>query len=250
VKETLEKSEKVKAERLLGSDPQTGKNVYVRIGRFGPMVQIGEAEEEEKPKFAGLKKGQTMDSLTLDEALKLFEFPRQIGDYEEAELTVAIGRFGPYVKHKSAFYSLAKTDDPASIDADRAIEIIEEKRRKDRERVIKVFEEDDTIQVLNGRFGPYIAQGKTNYKIPKSVDPQALTLEEVRQIISNPASASKSSVKASAKRNTSVKSTSEAEKKATKTKASTGKNSTAGSKKTSTKNKTSASEKKVVKKKK
>ncbi len=231
VKDTLEKSEKVKAERLLGTDPQSGNNVYVRIGRFGPMVQIGETEAEEKPKFAGLKKGQTMDSLTLEEALKLFDFPRVIGEYEDAELSVSIGRFGPYVKHRSAFYSLAKTDDPSGIDADRAIEIIEEKRRKESERIIKVFEEDETIQVLNGRYGPYIAQGKTNYKIPKTVDPHALTLEEVRQIISNPASASKSSVKAAAK--------------AAKAKAGASKKSTAsGSKKTASKAKPTASDKK------
>lgn len=185
IKETLENSEKVKAERLLGVDPESNKNVYVRIGRFGPMVQIGETESEEKPRFAGLKKGQTMESLDLQEALKLFEFPRSIGQYEDAEMTVAIGRFGPYVKHKSAFYSLAKTDDPASVSVDRAIEIIEEKRKKERERIIKLFTEDETIQVLNGRYGPYIAQGKVNYKIPKGTDPKELTFEQAREIIGN-----------------------------------------------------------------
>ncbi|MFA6949635.1 MAG: type I DNA topoisomerase [Lentimicrobiaceae bacterium] len=185
IKETLENSEKVKAERLLGVDPESKKNVYVRIGRFGPMVQIGETENEEKPRFAGLKKGQTMESLDLKEALKLFEFPRLVGQYEDAEMTVAIGRFGPYVKHKSAFYSLAKTDDPASVSVDRAIEIIEEKRKKERERVIKLFAEDETIQVLNGRYGPYIAQGKVNYKIPKETDPKELTFEQAREIIGN-----------------------------------------------------------------
>lgn len=185
IKETLENSEKVKAERLLGVDPESKKNVYVRIGRFGPMVQIGETENEEKPRFAGLKKGQTMESLDLKEALKLFEFPRLVGQYEDAEMTVAIGRFGPYVKHKSAFYSLAKTDDPASVSVDRAIEIIEEKRKKEKERVIKLFAEDETIQVLNGRYGPYIAQGKVNYKIPKETDPKELTFEQACAIIGN-----------------------------------------------------------------
>lgn len=182
VKETLEKSEKVKGERLLGTDPDSGKNVYVKIGRFGPMVQIGESEDTEKPRFASLKKGQSIESLTLQEAMKLFDFPRTIGEYEDAEMTVAIGRFGPYVKHKSAFYSLAKTDDPASVDAERAVELIEEKRKKEKERVIRIFEEDSDVQVLNGRYGPYIAIGKSNYRIPKSTDPASLTLEQCREI--------------------------------------------------------------------
>ncbi|HEX2974972.1 MAG TPA: topoisomerase C-terminal repeat-containing protein [Bacteroidales bacterium] len=147
------------------------------------MVQIGDSETDEKPKFAGLKKGQLMESITLEEALKLFEFPRTIGEYEGSELTVAIGRFGPYVKHRSAFYSLAKTDDPASIDEQRAIQLIDEKRKKESERLIKQFEEDPTIQVLNGRYGPYISQGKNNYKIPKGTEPKSLTFEEVKKII-------------------------------------------------------------------
>jgi DNA topoisomerase-1 len=114
--------------------------------------------------------------------MKLFDFPRTIGEYEDAEMTVAIGRFGPYVKHKSAFYSLAKTDDPASVDAERAVELIEEKRKKEKERVIRIFEEDPDVQVLNGRYGPYIAIGKSNYRIPKSTDPASLTLEQCREI--------------------------------------------------------------------
>ncbi|KAF0198232.1 MAG: DNA topoisomerase I [Bacteroidetes bacterium] len=182
VKETLENSEKVKGERLLGIDPESKKNVYVKIGRFGPMVQIGEAENEEKPRFASLKKGQSMDSLSLDEALKLFDFPRLIGVFEDADLTVAIGRFGPYVKHKSAFYSLAKSDDPVTIDAERAIELIIEKRKRETERLIRSFEDDQQVQVLNGRYGPYIAIGKLNYRIPKGTDPSALTLEQCREI--------------------------------------------------------------------
>ena len=192
VKETLEKSEKVKGERLLGADPESGKNVYVKIGRFGPMVQIGESEDTEKPRFASLKKGQSIESLTLQEAMKLFDFPRTIGEYEDADLTVAIGRFGPYVKHKSAFYSLAKTDDPASIDAERAVELIEEKRRKEKERMIRVFEEDPEVQVLNGRYGPYISIGKSNYRIPKGTDPASLTLEQCREIAAKSDAAPKS----------------------------------------------------------
>ncbi len=198
VKQTMDTSEKVKAERLLGIDPESGKNVYVRIGRFGPMVQIGEAENEEKPRFAGLKKGQTMESVDLEEALKLFDFPKPLGMYEDAEMTVAIGRFGPYVKHKSAFYSLAKTDDPSSIDAERAIQIIEDKRKKESERLIKQFPEDETIQLLNGRYGPYIAQGKNNYRIPKSTDPKSLTFEQVQAIIGSSGDAPKKTTKSKA----------------------------------------------------
>ncbi|GAB1404620.1 type I DNA topoisomerase [Lentimicrobium sp.] len=182
VKETMEKSEKVKGERLLGQDAESGKNVYARIGRFGPMIQIGESEDDEKPRFASLKKGQSIETIELDDALKLFDFPRSIGEYENAELTVAIGRFGPYVKHKSAFYSLAKTDDPNTLDTGRAIEIIEEKRKKELEKTIRVFDEAPDVQVLNGRYGPYISIGKKNYRIPKGTDPAELTLEQCRQI--------------------------------------------------------------------
>jgi DNA topoisomerase-1 len=183
VEDTIENSEKFSGEKLLGKDPETGKSVFAKIGRFGPMIQIGETESEEKPRFASLKKGQSLETVTLAEALKLFDFPRNVGTYEDAEMTVAIGRFGPYVKHKSSFYSLAKTDDPATIDGQRAIELIEAKRQKDRERTIKVFEEDDNIKVLNGRWGPYIAAGKSNIKIPKGKDPAALTFDEVKQLI-------------------------------------------------------------------
>jgi len=195
VKETMEKSEKVKGERLLGPDPESGKNVYARIGRFGPMIQIGESEDEEKPKFASLKKGQSIETIELDDAMKLFDFPRSIGEYENAELTVAIGRFGPYVKHKSAFYSLAKTDDPTTIDAERAIEIIDEKRKKELEKTIQVFKEAPEVQVLNGRYGPYISIGKNNYRIPKGTDPAALTLEECRQIAAKADAAPKTASK-------------------------------------------------------
>jgi len=174
----LKSTEKVKGERLLGLDPESGKNVYVKIGRFGPMVQIGEKEDEEKPRFAGLKKGQSMDDIDLPEALKLFEFPRKIGSYEGYEMSVAIGRFGPYVRHNSKFYSLAKTDDPVSVDAERAIELIEAKRDKDRKNEIATFDGDPVVQVLNGRYGPYIKIEKENFRIPKSQDPGALTREE------------------------------------------------------------------------
>ena len=220
VKHTLEKTERVKAERLLGIDPHSKKKVFVRIGRFGPMVQIGDPDEEEKPRFAGLKKGQTMESLTLEEALKLFDFPRTIGQYEDAELTVAIGRFGPYVRHKSAFYSLAKSDDPSSIDESRAIMIIEEKRKKESEKLIKSFPEDESIQVLNGRYGPYIAQGKNNYKIPKSVDPKEISYSEAVSLIES--SGKKTNSKTTSTKRSAPKSTSETKKKSPNAKNSTG----------------------------
>ncbi len=178
IEEALKSTEKVKGERLLGTDPESGKNVYVKIGRFGPMVQIGEKEDEEKPRFAGLKKGQSMDDIDLKEALKLFEFPRKIGQYEGYEMSVSIGRFGPYVRHNNKFFSLAKTDDPATVDASRAIELIEAKREKDRQNEIATFDGDPVVQVLNGRYGPYFKIGKENFRIPKTQDPKALTREE------------------------------------------------------------------------
>jgi DNA topoisomerase I len=183
VLDTLETSDRMKGERLLGKDPVSRKNIYVKIGRYGPLAQIGESDDEEKPRFAGLKKGQSLDQITIEEALALFAYPRSIGEYEGNEVSVAIGRFGPYVKHKSAFYSLHKTDDPATIDLDRAIEIIIEKRRTESERLIRQFDGPPVIQILRGRFGPYITSNKVNYKIPKGTDPDHLTLEDCNRII-------------------------------------------------------------------
>jgi DNA topoisomerase-1 len=185
ISETQEKTKKFSGEKLLGKDPESGENVYVKIGRYGAVVQIGETESEEKPRFAGLKKGQSMEDITLEEALELFNFPKTIGEYEGKEMTVAIGRFGPYVKHNNQFFSLAKTDDPASVSEERAIEIIEAKRQQDREKIIQQFDgEDETIFVLNGRYGPYISIGKKNYKIPKDKEPARLTKEECLKIAS------------------------------------------------------------------
>jgi DNA topoisomerase-1 len=185
VEDTLEKSKKQSGERLLGTDPVSGQNVYAKIGRYGAIVQIGEsnAEEEVKPKFAGMKQGQSIETISLEEALEMFKLPRALGEYENEEMTVAIGRFGPYVRHANKFYSLAKTDDPMTIEADRAIELIVEKRKKDKEKTIKVFDEDKTIQVLNGRYGAYIKKGKSNYRIPKGTEAKDLTLEDCNQII-------------------------------------------------------------------
>jgi DNA topoisomerase-1 len=205
VEDTIENSEKFSGEILLGQEPESGKNVFAKIGRFGPMIQIGDTESDEKPRFASLRKGQSLDSISLDDALELFKFPRTIGQYENEDMTVAIGRFGPYVKHKSKFVSLGKADDPMTVDAERAIELIEEKRKKDRERTIKVFAEDENTKVLNGRWGPYIAVGKTNYKIPKGTEAASLTWEEVKTIIEE--SDKKSPKKATARKSTAAKKT-------------------------------------------
>jgi len=182
--ETTDNTEKFTGERLLGIDPKSGKNVYVKVGKYGPIVQIGETTDEEKPKFAGLNKNQKMEEITLPEALKLFDFPRSIGKYQDEELTVAIGRFGPYIKMGKAFFSIPKSDSPATIELARAIEIIEEKKLADKNKVIQEFSEEPDLKVLNGRFGPYINFNKNNYKIPKTKDPKALSLDECKEIIS------------------------------------------------------------------
>lgn len=203
VEETLETSEKASGERSLGSDPTTGKPVFARIARFGPVVQIGETSDEEKPRFASLRADQRIESITLEDALELFKLPRIVGEFEGSEMQVNIGRFGPYIRHASAFYSLKKEDDPHTIEQDRAIELILAKRKADAEKVIKTFAEDPEIQILNGRWGPYIAVGKTNYKIPKGKDPKSLTLDECREIIESdtkPKGKTKARPKAKAKK--------------------------------------------------
>jgi len=176
---TIERSE-VGSSRDLGIDPATGKKVLVRLGRFGPIAQIGETDEEaeEKPKFASLRKGQFIESITLEDALELFKLPRQVGEFEDKVVTAAIGRFGPYIRHDSKFVSIPKEDDPFSIGLDRSIELILAKRKADAEKFIKGFEENPDIQVLKGRWGPYIKAGKKNVKIPKDKEPTELTLEE------------------------------------------------------------------------
>jgi DNA topoisomerase-1 len=185
VEKTLRESDYSKGERLLGTDPKTGKPVSVRIGRFGPIAQIGEAnpETKEKPQYASLLKGQLIETITLEEALKLFSLPRTIGSYESKEVVIGIGRFGPYVRHASKFYSLKKDDNPLTIELPRAIELIEEGRRKEKEKLIKTFPEEPTLQVLNGRWGAYLSHKGNNYKLPKGTDAAKLTLEECLKII-------------------------------------------------------------------
>jgi DNA topoisomerase I len=191
IEKTQEESGKFSGERLLGVDPESGNNIYVKIGRFGPLAQIGETESEEKPRFAGLRKNQSIETITLEEALKLFEYPRILGDYEEKEISVAIGRFGPYVKHDGKFISIKKDDDPATIKLDKAIELVEAKRKADREKIIKEFPEDDKVQLLNGRYGAYMVIDKQNYKLPRGTDAASLTLEECYKISKDPKNMSK-----------------------------------------------------------
>lgn len=171
-------------ERILGTDPATGRPVSVKIGRFGPMIQLGDGEGDEKPQFASLLKGQSVSTITLEEALKLFEFPHLIGSFEDQDVTVAIGRFGPYVKHAGKFVSIPKELSPAHITLDEAVELIEKKRAADANKTLKTFDEDADMQILNGRYGPYIKYKGGNFKIPKTVaDPAALTLDECRKIV-------------------------------------------------------------------
>ncbi len=187
VEDALEHSERMKGERILGTDPKTGKQVSVKIGRYGPLAQLGEASTEEgieKPTFSSLRSGQILETITLEEALDLFKLPRDLGEYENKKVTVAIGRFGPYARHDNKFVSLGKEDDPYEVELDRAIELIEAKREKDKNAVISVFDEEPELRVLNGRWGPYISYKKKNYKIPKKVEATNLTLEDCMKIIS------------------------------------------------------------------
>ena len=173
-------------ERLLGNDPKSGKPVFVKIGKFGPMAQIGESKADtgEKPQFATLMKGQSIETITLEEALNLFELPRTLGEYEGKTVVVGVGRFGPFIRHDGKFVSIPKTLDPLSISLDEAIALIQEKRTKDEQRHIKKFDEEPDLEILNGRFGPYITYKGKNYKIPKSgYTPAEMTLEECLALV-------------------------------------------------------------------
>ena len=173
-------------ERQLGVDPVSGKPVSVKIGRFGPLVQLGEGDSDEKPQFASLQKGQSIATITLEEALKLFELPRVLGEYEEGEVVVAVGRFGPYIKHANKFVSIPKEVSPTAITLDEAIDLIKEKREADTRKVVKTFDEDPDMQILNGRYGIYICYKKENYKIPRTVkEPENLTLEQCLEIVNS-----------------------------------------------------------------
>jgi len=192
VMETSEHSERASGERLLGVDPVSGKNLYVRIGRFGPMAQLGEGNDENnKPKFSSLRKDQRLETITFQEALDLFKLPRVVGMFEDKEMVVAVGRFGPYVRHNSIFVSLKKEDDPMTISADRCVELILAKRQAEIDKYIKTFTERPEVQLLNGRWGPYLVIDKNNFKLPKGTDAALLTLDECLAIAADPKNASK-----------------------------------------------------------
>ena len=178
-----ERADRKAGERVLGVDPTTGHTVCVKIGRFGPVVQIGGTDEVEKPQFAALKKGQKMATLTLEEALKLFDLPKDLGEFEDNVITIGVGKFGPYVRHNGTYVSIPKQYDPLSITLEEAIGLIESKREEDRKRVLRTFEEDEDLQMLNGRFGPYLAKGGKNYKLPRNKDLNVLTYDECLAII-------------------------------------------------------------------
>lgn len=225
-------------ERVLGVDPKSGRQVSVKIGRYGAMAQIGTPEEDEKPLFASLQKSQSIESITLEETLKLFELPRNIGEFRDKDVVIGIGRFGPYIRHNNKFVSIPKGVDPLEIQLEEAIELIEDKERKDKEKTIKLFEEDSDLQVLNGRYGPYIKYQNSNYKIPKTTDPKKLTLEECKRIIEDSAKDKKSKSKKtkkseSAESSTTKKGTSKtADKGKTKTAKATSTKKTAGKRST------------------
>ena len=168
--------------RELGIDPKSGEKVFARLARFGPIVQIGEGNTETKPRYASLRKGQFLDTISLEEALDLFNLPRDVGYYNDLKITAGIGRFGPYLKYDNKYISIKEDDDPISISEKRAIELIEIKSKADSEKIIKEFDEDSDLKVLNGRWGPYIKHGKKNIKIPKGQDPANLTLEECLEL--------------------------------------------------------------------
>jgi DNA topoisomerase-1 len=217
--------------RVLGVDPESGRELAVRMGRYGPYAQIGTAEEDEKPRFAGLRRDQRLDTITMDEALYLFTLPRDLGVDEDGLPVVAnIGRFGPYVRYGDKFVSLKKEDDPYTVGLDRALELIAEKKRFDAEREIQVFEEEG-IKVLNGRYGPYVTNGERNARVPKDREPKSLSLEECKELLAaapprrggrkagankKKAAAAKSTTKKTAKKKTKKKAKKKAKRKAKK----------------------------------
>ena len=191
VTNTLEKKERKTGVRLLGNHPDTGEPVTVRMGRFGPVAQIGETGNDEKPKFASLSKSQLLETITMEEALNLFRLPRSLGEYDGAEMVIGIGKFGPYIRHKSKFYSLKKgVDDPYEVNFDRAVEVILEKNDSDSKKILKDF---DDIKLLNGRYGPYLVKEKVNYRLPKGTDAEKLTKDDCIKIIGNSDKTKKSS---------------------------------------------------------
>lgn len=184
VEQTLSvKSEHKVGERVLGIDPSSGKPVSVKIGRFGPMAQIGSAEDEEKPRFAQLNKEHSLETITLEEALELFKFPRALGDIDGKPVTVGKGKFGPYIRYENTYVSIPKTVDPLSVTLEEAEQMLKDKQEAEAKKVIKTFAENPDLQILNGRYGPYIAYQKKNYKIPENVEPADLNLDACFKVI-------------------------------------------------------------------
>jgi DNA topoisomerase-1 len=184
VEDALENTARATGERELGKDPNTDKPIFAKIGRYGPMIQMGLGEDEDK-KFASLQGEQSISTITLEEALDLFKLPRKLGEFEGEEIAAAIGRYGPYVRHNKLFVSLDPElgDDPLTVELDRAIELIKAKREEQKKSIIKEFEEDADIRVIIGRYGPYIKAGKQNVRIPKDKEPESLTFEDVTELI-------------------------------------------------------------------
>ena len=181
------RSEHKAGERELGIDPATGKPVFVKIGRFGPVVQIGTADDEDKPRFSQLPSDKSMETITLDEALELFKLPRTVGQFEGTDVVIGVGRFGPYVLHNKKYVSLPKDENPMTITLDAAINLIQKKRLQEAQRHLKTFEEDANMEVMNGRYGPYIAYNGKNYRMPKALHEKAseLTYEQCMDIVNN-----------------------------------------------------------------
>ena len=181
------RSEHKAGERELGIDPATGKPVFVKIGRFGPVVQIGTADDEDKPRFSQLPSDKSMETITLDEALELFKLPRTVGQFEGTDVVIGAGRFGPYVLHNKKYVSLPKDENPMTVTLDAAINLIQKKRLQEAQRHLKTFEEDANMEVMNGRYGPYIAYNGKNYRMPKALHEKAseLTYEQCMDIVNN-----------------------------------------------------------------
>ena len=192
-------------ERLLGNDPKTGLPVMVKIGRYGPLVQMGSADNEAKPRFASLQRGQSIETITLEEAVKLFDLPRDLGEFEGQQVTIGVGHYGPYVKHNGKYASIPKEMSPTSITYDEAVAIILAQRETEAKKVLKTFDEEPDLKVMNGRYGPYIVYKKQNVKIPKGKDAEELTLEECREIVADESNISKGATR---KRATKARSTS------------------------------------------
>lgn len=186
VEKTMNAREQHKAgERELGKDPKSGKPVYVKIGRFGPVVQIGTAEDKEKPRFAQIPSDKSIETMTLDDALELFKLPRTVGEFEDLPVVIGAGRFGPYIMHDKKYVSLPKSENPLTVTLETAIGLIQKKRQQESQRHIKTFEDEPKLEVMNGRYGPYIAYDGKNYRLPKTMHDKAaeLTLQECMDVV-------------------------------------------------------------------